>query len=267
MWKSFVWTACMVGITSSAFAERPLIIAHRGASHEAPENTLAAFNLAWEQNADGIEGDFYLSADNEIVCIHDKTTKRTGNRDLQVDQSTLAELRKIDVGSWKGDRYASEKIPTLREVLATVPDDKLIYIEIKCGPEIVPVLKRQLSATNFPLDQVRVISFNEAVVTSIRSDLPTVTVNWLTGFKQSGGRWKPLPSTLKPKLQELDASGIGTQNKLGAVSAELVKEIHRAEMQFHVWTVDDVEEARQWVTRGVDSITTNKPKQLLDALQ
>lgn len=256
----------MVGMGSSAFADRPLIIAHRGSSHTAPENTLAAFTLAWEQNADGIEGDFYLSADGQIVCIHDATTKRTGDRNLRVDQTTLAELRKLDVGRWKGKQYAGEKIPTLAEVLATVPDGKLIYIEIKCGPEIVPVLKRQLRETRFPLEQVRVITFGEDVVTAVREQMPNVTVNWLTSFKRNGGQWKPAPSSLSAKLDQLDASGIGTQNKLDAVSKSLVQEIHDTNRQFHVWTVDDISEARKWRERGVDSITTNRPGQLLKAL-
>ena len=74
-------------------AAMPRIIAHRGASHDAPENTLAAFRLAWEQGADGVEGDYYLTKDGEVVCIHDATTGRTGDRDLKVASSTLAELR------------------------------------------------------------------------------------------------------------------------------------------------------------------------------
>ena len=257
----------MVVISNSAFAERPLIIAHRGASYAAPENTLAAFELAWKQNADGIEGDFYLSADGEIVCIHDRTTKRTGDQNLQVDHSTLAELRAVDVGKWKDSKYAGEKIPTLKDVLKTVPDGKLIYIEIKCGPEIVPVLKRQLTETRFPLEQVRVISFNEDVVKAIRTQIPTVTINWLTGFKRRLGRWQPSPKSLPAKLKQLDASGIGTQNKLDLISSELVQVIHEADRQFHVWTVDDVAEASQWVRLGVDSITTNKPKLMLEALE
>ncbi len=250
MKRFLVWTILMVGMGSSALADRPLIIAHRGSSHTAPENTLAAFNLAWEQDADGIEGDFYLSADGHIVCIHDATTKRTGNWNLQVAKTTLAELRKVDVGRWKGDQFAGEMIPTLDEVLATVPDGKLIYIEIKCGPEIVPVLKRKLRETQFPLEQVRVITFSEDVVTATRAQMPNVIVNWLTSFKRNRGKWQPAPSSLSAKLAQLDASGIGTQNKLDAVSDAVVDEIHDSKRQFHVWTVDDIPEARQWQERG-----------------
>ncbi|MDA1056051.1 MAG: glycerophosphodiester phosphodiesterase family protein, partial [Planctomycetota bacterium] len=86
----------------STVSHGQLIIAHRGGSHDAPENTLAAFRLAFEQGADGIEGDFYLTRDNRIVCIHDADTKRVADKTLVVAESSLAELKRLDVGSWKG---------------------------------------------------------------------------------------------------------------------------------------------------------------------
>ncbi len=114
----------------------PLVVAHRGASHDAPENTLPAFRLAWEQGADAIEGDFFLTKDGHIVCTHDRMTGRLnpGKVKLQVADSTLAELQALDVGSWKGETWRGERMPTLAEVFATVPAGKRILIEVKCGP-------------------------------------------------------------------------------------------------------------------------------------
>src|SRR5882757_4224835 len=109
----------------------PLIIAHRGASFEAPENTLAAYRLAWQQNADGAEGDFQLTRDGRIVCIHDLTTGRTADANRVVAQSTFEELRRLDVGMWKHPRFAGERIPTLDEILALLPAGNLFFIEIK----------------------------------------------------------------------------------------------------------------------------------------
>ncbi len=83
-----------------------LIVGHRGASHAAPENTLAAFDLAWQEGADGAEGDFRLTRDGRIVCIHDEDTERTAGKKLVVATTTLAELQQLDVGSWKDPRYA-----------------------------------------------------------------------------------------------------------------------------------------------------------------
>ncbi|MEM7392442.1 MAG: glycerophosphodiester phosphodiesterase family protein [Verrucomicrobiota bacterium] len=100
----------------SSFPADPIVVAHRGASKDAPENTLPAFNLAWEQGADAIEGDFHLTADDKIVCIHDRDTEEVASVKKIVRQSTLAELKRLDVGSWKGKQWADTRIPTLAEV-------------------------------------------------------------------------------------------------------------------------------------------------------
>ena len=95
----------------------PEIVAHRGASHDAPENTLASVNLAWKRKAPSVEIDVYLSRDKRVVVYHDKTTKRIGGRDREVKDQTLEELRQLDVGSWKSPKYKGEQVPTLEEVL------------------------------------------------------------------------------------------------------------------------------------------------------
>jgi glycerophosphoryl diester phosphodiesterase len=121
------------------------IVAHRGFSARAPENTLAAFELGWKNQTDACELDVYLTVDGKTVVIHDKDTKRTAGVNLDVAKSTQAELTAIDVGTWKGKEWAKEKIPTLEQALATMPKGKQrFFIEIKCGAEIVPELKRIL---------------------------------------------------------------------------------------------------------------------------
>jgi glycerophosphoryl diester phosphodiesterase len=97
-----------------------LLIAHRGASREAPENTLAAFELAWQQGADGIEADFRLTRDGRIVCLHDATTGRTAGIDLAVAGASLEELKQLDFGSWKGSVWQGEPILVLEELLASL---------------------------------------------------------------------------------------------------------------------------------------------------
>src|SRR5258706_7289864 len=113
------------------------IIAHRGASHDSPVNTLAAVQLGWKQRADAVEIDVQFSKDNHIVVIHDDTTRKTGGLRRKVGEQTLAELRTLDVGRWKDARWRGEKIPTLAEVLATIPDQRRLFVDIKCGPECV----------------------------------------------------------------------------------------------------------------------------------
>ncbi len=113
-----------------------IIVGHRGASSDAPENTLAAFRLAFDQGADGIEGDFYVTADQQIVCIHDKDTKRTAGESLDVAKSTLHQLRQLEYGSWFHERFRGEPIPTFGDVIKLVPSGKWFVIELKSGPEL-----------------------------------------------------------------------------------------------------------------------------------
>tara|TARA_B100000745_G_C19782764_1_gene256469 strand:- start:6 stop:407 length:402 start_codon:yes stop_codon:yes gene_type:complete len=98
------------------------IIAHRGASHDAPENTLESVKLGWAQGADAVEVDVYLSKDGHIVVHHDSDTKKLAGVDRKVVDQTLAELRQLDVGAWKGPKWKGVRIPELDDVLATIPE-------------------------------------------------------------------------------------------------------------------------------------------------
>ncbi len=245
-------------------ARAQLIIAHRGASADAPENTLAAFKLAWERGADGIEGDFHLTKDNRIVCIHDRTTKRVtgGSADLPVAGTTFAALRKLDVGSWKAPKYAGEPIPTLDEVLATIPPGKRIFIEIKCGPKIVPILKRRLA--KFPQvkpEQISIICFSEEVIIACRKELPHLTANWLVSYKKHKitRKWHPSADSVMASLKKTGASGLGTQAQPAVIDRAFAERMHKTKYGFHCWTINDAESARRFQTLGVDSITTDRP--------
>src|SRR5210317_1799983 len=112
--RRLIAITCLLGALS-CLAGPPLLVAHRGASGDAPENTLPAFQLAWQQGADAIEGDFRLTSDGQIVCVHDGDTKRVANRTLTVKDTSLDELRQLDVGAWKGTRWEGTRIPTLKE--------------------------------------------------------------------------------------------------------------------------------------------------------
>ena len=105
-----------------------MIIAHRGISFDLPENSLPAFNASWDNGADGIEGDFHLTKDGAIVCIHDDDTQRVCNQKLIVKDSTLAELKQLNL-SHKISNNLKVKIPTLAEVLKVVPSGKKIFID------------------------------------------------------------------------------------------------------------------------------------------
>ena len=258
-------------VTFAAAADAQLVVAHRGASYDAPENTLAAFHLAWDQQADAIEGDFYVTKDQQIVCIHDKTTKRVAPRqpELFIAKSTLEELQKLDVGTWKHPRYAGERIPTLKDVLATVPEGKKIYVEIKCGMEILRLLQPQLESSGLKPEQIVIICFDKAVVTQARKLMPQYNANWLTSYKQEtkNSEWKPTRDDVLATLKHTSATGLGTNGNPDVIDQAFVDSIRDAGFQFHVWTVNDIEAARRFADLGANSITTDRPEFIRNAIQ
>jgi glycerophosphoryl diester phosphodiesterase len=261
-----VAACCLLSLAGPA--ESQMIVAHRGASEEAPENTLAAFRLAWELGADAIEGDFYLTRDGHIVAIHDATTQRTAGVDLRVADCTLAQLQALDVGAWKAERFRGERIPTLQQVLATLPPGKKIFIEIKCKSEIVPTLRTVLLESRTPLDQIVVISFHEAVIAQCKQQLPQVKAYWLIGYKQdeTTGAWSPLAEEVLQTLHRSGADGLNTQGNRQVVDPAFVQQLRTRGLEFHVWTIDEAADASHFWQLGADSLTTNRPAAIRAAL-
>ena len=258
--------ACLMTLTATCPAVE--IVAHRGASYDAPENTLAAFKLAWEQQADSIEGDFHLTADGQIITIHDSDTKRTTGVAGKVAERSLAELRKLDAGSWKGEAWKGERMPTLEQVLAMLEPGKRLRLEIKCGPQIVPELKRVLSRSPVGPEQIIVISFDEEVIAAVKEQLPQLKAAWLFAFKkdEETGKWNATRTDVVRTARRIRADGVG----LGVsdrVDAKMAQMLGRAGLEFHVWTVNDPAVARRMIDLGALSITTDRPAYLRHELK
>lgn len=243
------------------------IIAHRGASHDAPENTLASFRLGWEQGADADELDVYLTKDGQAVVLHDATTKRTSNADLKVADATLAELRALDAGSWKGANWAGEKLPTLAEALATIPDGKRMFIEIKCGPEVLPELGRVMKASGKKTEQLVLIGFAYETMRQARTLFPEAPIYWLSGSKPAKDSTEP-PSveSLIEKAKAAGFNGLNLHYKF-PIDAAFVQKVKAAGLSLYVWTVDDPAIARQLAAAGVAGITTDRPGFLREQLK
>jgi glycerophosphoryl diester phosphodiesterase len=244
-----------------------MFIAHRGASHDAPENTLASVNLAWERGADAVEIDVYLSKDGEIVAIHDDTTKRTGGKDMKVADQTLQELKRLDVGRFKGEKWAGERIPTLKEVLETVPKGKHLFVEIKCGKEIVPELEGVLDWSGLQADQVVVIGFGLDTVAAVKRKMPEHLVYWVSDIKkdEKTGRWSPTADDLLVKARKAGIDGLNVRG-CAAVDKAFVDKVKAAGMGCFVWTVNDPADAGRLADAGVGGITTYRPKWLKEKL-
>ncbi|MDF9826153.1 glycerophosphoryl diester phosphodiesterase [Ereboglobus sp. PH5-10] len=246
------------------------IVAHRGASYDAPENTIAAQKLAWEQGADAVETDIYLTKDGKIIALHDKTTNRTTGKKLTPSKSTLAELRALDAGSWKSSKYAGEKIPTLDEQLALIPSGKRMFIEIKVGPEIVPELVRCLAKAGAGKHNITFISFNYDALKAAHEALPEIPAQYLKGYRDPAKR---KPGYVQPTIDEVikeaktaNFTGLDLQATWPLSKAD-VKRIKDAGLELHVWTVDDPTLGRHWVELGTMSITTNRPAYLRKELK
>lgn len=246
---------------AASHSHGPLIVAHRGASYYAPENTLAAFRLAWEQGADAIEGDFFLTADGQILCLHDKDFKRVSGDPRPVVELTAAEARKLDVGTWKDPRFAGERAPFLSEILAIVPEGKLFLMEIKCGPEIIPEFKRVIEASGVPLSRLRVISFNAEVIAESKKQIPALKAYWLTSFKKDAatGVYAPTVAEILATLKRTQADGLDCKAEMNVVDEAFVKAFRDQGYEMHTWTVNDPEVARKVARLGFDSITTDRP--------
>jgi glycerophosphoryl diester phosphodiesterase len=242
-----------------------MIVAHRGASRVAPENTIPAFELAWEQGSDAIEADFHLTSDGQVVCIHDSDTKRVSGEKLVVRESSLGDLHRLDVGAYHGEKFAGTRLPTMADVLATIPKDKTIYVELKTGVEIVNPMLHEIKRSGIQKEQVVVIAFNAETLRALKALDSAYKTYWLCQFSidHHAEALKPTEASVFETLQRIKADGLSTNPMISPSFVALLKDMGYT---WHVWTVDDLETAKRMMALDVDSITTNKPELLVSHL-
>lgn len=252
-----------VGLCS---ASKPLeIIAHRGASQDAPENTRAALRLAFQQGADASECDVHLTSDGRLVVIHDADTERTAGIKHIVARTAFDELRQLDVGRWKDPRFAGERIPTLAELLADMPAGKRLFIEVKCGPEALPELFRTLDASKLPTQDLPIITFHTPVLQALKRQRPRHPAYWVVNLEPKNG---PRPQVADLIRQALASKADGLDLSASAhLTPQDAQAITQAGLKFYVWTVNDLPTAQRMVELGVDGITTDRPGWLREQLQ
>lgn len=239
---------------------QPLVIAHRGASANAPENTLAAYRLAIEAGAEMAECDVRLSADRKVVLLHDENLQRTTGLDAKVGDLTLAELKKLDAGRWKSTKYAGEPIPTLEEALDLVKGKQCLVIEIKergMEKEVVEVLRDGQVRPG----EVMIFSFHYSVVKKIAELEPTLPTTWLLDnlSYRAEDRQKVIREALKARI-----SALGLQKE--RFDPDFARLAHQAGFQIFVWTVNDPVDMHYLIRIGADGIITNYPDMLLHLL-
>lgn len=234
------------------------ILGHRGASFDAPENTLVSAKLAYAQGADSVECDIYLTKDGKLAVIHDVSTKRTTGVEGNVEKMTMAEIKALDAGSWKSAKYAGEKVPTLDELLAVVPEGKRLVVEIKGGASLVPELKASLERAGKKSDQIDIICFNLKTLQAAKKAMPQYAALWLIGYKKDKDGNFP---DLDKSIADCKAAGFEGLNlsKDWPIDAAFVKKVHDAGLKLYTWTVNDAVLARKHADAGVDAIGTDKP--------
>ncbi len=256
--------ACALLLQTRAYGVQ--IIAHRGASYDAPENTLSSFKLGFEQKADADELDIYLSKDGKIVVMHDADTARVSGVTNKIAETTLADLRRLEIGRWGKwkTKGFSEMIPTLDEVLAMLPQGKQLFIEIKCGPEVLPHLGRVMKMGRKNPQQLVLIGFNYETMRQAKAFFPQLQVCWLADADKKTKQFPPVEELVqKAKAAHLD----GLDLNFGfPIDADFVQKVHGTGLKLYTWTVDDPAVAKAEAVAGVDGITTNRPAWLREQL-
>lgn len=252
--------------------DAPLVTAHRGSSGIAPENTLAAIRLAVRQKADVVENDIQRTSDGELVIVHDTTLARTTDVEQvfpdrapwNVGDFTLAEIKRLDAGSWFAPEFIGERVPTLEEWGRAVGNRQGMLLEPK-SPALYPGIEADLD------DELRSVKVFRRAVQQGRVVVQSFDHAWLQTYKQ---RAPEVPVGLlfgtRPTAAEITAAAAWAEQvnpALGVISAPDVAAIHDAGMEAHVWTVNDGLGMRRAIAWGVDGIITNYPQVLRDLLR
>ncbi len=250
-------TQTQTTISLSSSNKSPIIIAHRGFSDIAPENTLIAYQKAIEVGAPWAECDIFLSQDGVPFLFHDKELKRTSDGKGEVEKQTLEQLKALDAGSWKDKKYAGEKIPTLREYLELLKGKMRPVIEIKSKkPEILPKIIIDLKRTGYQPEEVTIFSFHYEQVRDIikNPNWEKLHVTWLLDEIPAN---ETAQMMIIDKAKEANLSALGASHK--KARKDFVMRAQKAGFPIYIWTVNDEPTMVKLIEMGVDGIITDRP--------
>jgi len=234
------------------------IFAHRGASAYAPENTIAAFSLAEQMGADGVELDVQMTSDGEIVVIHDETVDRTTNGQGWVKDLTLAQIKRFDA-SMGNEEYAGERIPTLDEVFDCLAESQMmINIEIKDSQVLYPELAEKVLEMIDERDweyRINLSSFNHMTLAHIRQ---------IGSLAYTGVLFQDVLYEPWNYAHQLWATALHPHFLYVDTVQNLIEEAHNSLLEINTWTVNEVADIDRMLARGVDGIITNYPDRALE---
>lgn len=240
---------------------RPIILAHRGDSIYAPENTLPAFSLAIEKGADGVELDVRLTADGRVVVFHDSHVERTTDGKGRISNLTLEDIRGLDAGSWFNPAFSGTKVPLLDEAFEVIGRDRLINVEMKnlttpfdgLALKVCEVIKHHNIG-----DQVLLSSFLPYNLKISARALPPVS-RGLLAFPSMSGVWARSFGFMFGDYQALHLH-------ISSCSLEQILRVHRVKRRVHVWGVNSPEDVRRLRDWGVDGFITSDPATVVRVL-
>jgi glycerophosphoryl diester phosphodiesterase len=238
-----------------------LVLGHRGASAEAPENTLSSFRLALAEGADGVELDVWRCASGEVVVVHDEDLARVAASPLRVAEARLADLRALDVGAWKGARFRGERIPLLAEVLEAFPD-AMVNVELKSrGGRDLELARAAAEVIWRARAGARVVvsSFDWRLVGAFRLASPDVATGLLL---EGGAGWK-----VRTWVAERSLRPAAVHPELPLATDDRVRRWVARGLAVYVWTVDDPAEAIRLARAGATGVITNVPEKISAALR
>lgn len=246
------------------------LIAHRGESSDAPENTLPAYRMAVERGF-GFECDLYLSRDGRLFTFHDSDLSRTtgGADSRKCAEATWDELSRLDVGGWgkwKGSRFEGTRPALLEEVLELARDGRRIYLEVKAGPEAVEPVARVLAAQRRAhAGNVLFISFHAEVCAALKKRLPRYKVLWLSETRNARGA-AVSPTDVAATLRRIGADGVDMHFDPAIHDEAYIRAVHDAGFEFHAWVVNHPMKPLLAFCRGADSVTTDCARAQLEAI-
>ncbi len=228
---------------------------------------MSAISRAWEHGASAVEVDIHLTADKRVVLIHDADTLRVSGVKKIIAETTLAELKQLDVGRYKGDEFRGERIPELGEALQSLLADGKLVIEIKCGPEVLPFLKTALSEAGVNNSQIELIAFNRKTLSQSKQLMPYYKHLWLLDLDYSGF-FMAYPFYKKRLIRLAHILGFDGVNVWAGkvLNQKFISAFHRAGLNVYCWTVNDARKANELYQCGIDGLTTDCVREMYHEL-
>ena len=246
-------------ICSACAYSQPVIIAHRGDNKFAPENSIEAACIAWKNGLKFVECDIYETPAG-MVCIHGKwELKSLAGCEKEIAQLTEEDLKTLNLANNKkwGGKFQTVRIPTLDQIMATVPADGTLVLEMKSYSQAYArKVDDARKAAGLKKEQILLISFDANAIKDFNSKYKGYKSLWLYSVRFENGKYIPTSDEAVKKCREIGAMGVNIGNS-GLIGADYVYEVKKSGMKFYVWTVNSREEFMRLMNFGVDGITTD----------